>query len=170
MPASKNVLTATCACGQVAYEATGKPIVSVVCYCDDCQEAARRIATLRNAPPILDPDGGTAFIAYRKDRIRCTKGTALLVKHKLRESSPTNRVTAACCNAAMVLNFDDSKHWVSMYRARFQGDAAPPQMRICTKSKPGRGALPRDIPSYPGYPFRFIAKLIAARFAMMLGR
>ncbi len=170
MPAPMNVLTATCACGQVAYEAAGTPIASVVCYCDDCQEAARRIATLPKAPPLLDTYGGTAFIAYRKDRVRCTKGTALLVKHKLSETSPTNRLTAACCNAAMMLNFDDFKHWVSVYRARFHGDAAPAQMRICTKFKPDTTALPSDIPSYPGYPFRFIARLLAARFAMMLGR
>lgn len=35
-----------CACGSVKLEAHGRPINSVVCYCDDCQEAARRIEVL----------------------------------------------------------------------------------------------------------------------------
>ena len=160
--------TAMCACGSVEFEAVGAPIVSLACYCDDCQEAARQIEALPNARPVQDPDGGTAFVAYRKDRVRCTRGAQLLERHKLQEASPTNRLVATCCNSAMLLNFDDAKHWVDLYRSRLQGEIPSLQMRVCTRFRPGADELPGDAPSYPGYPFRFIAKLLAARFAMLL--
>src|ERR1700682_1832784 len=86
--------------------------------------------------------GGTAYILYRKDRVKCSRGALLLKSHKIREKSATNRVVATCCNSAMFLNFDDGKHWVDVYRARFQGDIPPLQMRICTKSKPDNGVVP----------------------------
>lgn len=60
-----------CVCGKVEYEATEPAILSVVCYCDDCQEGAHRIEALPNAPPVLDADGGPpASVLYRKDRVR----------------------------------------------------------------------------------------------------
>ena len=70
----------------------------------------------------------------------------------------------------MFLNFDDRKHWVSIYRARFQGDVPPLQMRICTKFKPENGDVPRDVPGYASFPLKFLAKLLAARIAMLLHR
>ena len=167
---SKIRRTATCACGSVEFEAVGAPIVCVACYCDDCQEAARQIEALPQAGPVQELDGGTACVVYRKDRVRCTKGADLLTRHKLREASPTNRLVATCCNSAMLLNFDDAKHWVDLYRSRLQGDIPPLQMRVCTRFKPGAGELPGDIPSYPGFAFSFLAKLLAARLAMLLGR
>jgi hypothetical protein len=129
----KNAMTASCSCGSVELEAIGAPITSVVCYCDDCQEGSRQIEALPNARPVQDPDGGTAYILYRKDRVKCSRGALLLKSHKIREKSATNRVVATCCNSAMFLNFDDRKHWVDVYRARFKGDIPPLQMRICTK-------------------------------------
>jgi hypothetical protein len=39
----------SCSCGQVECEATGAPIVTVACYCDDCQEGSRQIEELPNA-------------------------------------------------------------------------------------------------------------------------
>jgi hypothetical protein len=67
-------------------------------------------------------------------------------------------------------NFDDGRHWVSMYRARFQGDIPPLQMRICTKFKPENGDVPSDVPSYSTFPLKFLAKLLADRIAMLLHR
>src|SRR5260370_34280610 len=99
---------ASCACGSVAFEAIGAPITSVVCYCDDCQEGSRQIEALPNARPVRDPDGGTAYSVYRKDRVKCSRGALLLKSHKIREKSATNRVIATCCNSAMFLNFDDA--------------------------------------------------------------
>jgi hypothetical protein len=163
-----SVLTASCACGSVAFEGRGAPIVTLVCYCDDCREAARQIEALSDAPPIRDADGGTGYIAYRKDRVQCTKGESLLKDHKIKEKTPTNRLVATCCNSTMLLNFDDSKHWANLYRSRVRGDVPPLAMRICTKS--AMGDIPKDVPGYPGYPLKFIAKLMAARIAMLFGR
>jgi hypothetical protein len=84
-PASpQNRTIAACSCGSVELEASGVPITSVVCYCDDCQKGSRHIESLPNAAPVLDPDGGTAYIVYRKDRIRCSRGAALLQSYKIR--------------------------------------------------------------------------------------
>ena len=69
-----------------------------------------------NAAPVRDPDGGTAYVLYRRDRIECSKGASLLKSYKIRESSVTNRVVATCCNSAMFMNFDKGPHWVSAYR------------------------------------------------------
>lgn len=155
----------SCICGSVALKALGAPITSVICYCGDCQRGSRELVSLPNAAPVQDADGGTAYVVYRKDRVMPVKGAALLKNHKLDAASATNRVVATCCNTAMLMSFDDSRHWVSMYRARFAGDAMPVQMRICTKSRTA-APLPSDVPSFASYPLRFMMKLIAARVAM----
>jgi hypothetical protein len=164
------VMTATCSCGAVEVTAFGRPIVSAVCYCDDCQKGAARIEALPDAGAVRDPDGGTAYILYRKDRFQCAKGAELLRRYKLKETSATNRVVAACCNSAMFVSFDRSPHWVSAYRARFRGELPPVQARICTKFKPDGVVLPDDAPSYRGYPPGLVIKLLASRVAMLLGR
>src|ERR1700740_2842170 len=115
-------LIATCSCGGVELKAVGRPIVSSICYCDDCQRGARQIEALPNAPAVRDPDGGTAYILYRKDRFECSKAATQLGPYKRREASRTNRIVATCCNSAMFMNFDSGLHWVSAYRARFHGE------------------------------------------------
>lgn len=163
-------MIAVCACGKVEIEAIGTPITSCVCYCDDCQEGARQIEALPGAPPILDVGGGSAYLVYRKDRVSFSKGAALLKPLKIRATSPTNRLIAACCNCAMMLNFDDGKHWIDIYRDRVRGTAPPPRMHVCTRFKRlGHGA-PHDIPSYAGYPVKFLAQLAKARLEMSLAR
>ena len=164
------MVTVNCVCGQVAVEAIGAAITSVICYCDDCQEAARQIQSLPHAASVQEPDGGTAYLAYRKDRVTCLKGTSLLRDHKIRENSTTNRVIATCCNSAMFLNFDDGEHWVDLYRARCQGDVLPVQMRICPKFKPDGRSIPNDVPHYSRYPLSFLMKLLLAKVAMLLHR
>ncbi|MYM89291.1 hypothetical protein GTP91_19205 [Rugamonas sp. FT82W] len=156
----------SCACGSVALRAHAAPIASVICYCGDCQRGSRELASLPDAAPVQDADDGTAYVVYRKDRVMPVRGAALLKNYKLGPASATNRVVATCCNSAMLMSFDDSRHWVSMYRARFAGEAMPVQMRICTKSRTGKGPLPNDVPGFASYPLRFMAKLIAARVAM----
>ena len=162
--------TVRCSCGSVEIEAVGAPITSVVCYCDSCQEGSRQIEALPNAAPILGTDGGTAYILYRKDRITYAKGADLLKGYRIEEGSTTSRVIATCCNAAMVMRFDDAKHWVPVYRARFQSDAPPVQWRICTKFKPEHAEIPTDVPSSAMYPAGFRWKLLASRLSMLLGR
>jgi hypothetical protein len=162
--------TARCLCGSVEIEAFGDPITSVVCYCDSCQEGSRRIEALPSATEILGADGGTAYILYRKDRINYSKGAELLTDLKLDERSTTSRVVATCCNSAMVMRFDDAKHWVPMYRARFQGDPPPVQWRICTKFAPESAVIPTDVPSSTMYPAGFMWKLLSSKLSMLLGR
>lgn len=52
--------TALCLCGSVELELIGTSIISVVCYCDDCQVGSEQIEALPNAKPILDSYDGTA--------------------------------------------------------------------------------------------------------------
>ncbi|NVJ06898.1 hypothetical protein HUW63_16810 [Myxococcus sp. AM001] len=166
----KKVTTVRCACGSVEVEARGEPIMTAACYCDDCQEGARRIEALPDARPVLSPDGGTEYVLYRKDRVRCEQGAELLRPHKLQEQSGSHRVVATCCNTAMFLGFDRGPHWVSVYRARFQQPAPPVEARVQTKFKPASVTLPTDVPSYPSYPLGFMLKLVGAQVAMWLGR
>ena len=167
LPTGTNV---SCACGSVVIEALGAPITSVSCYCDDCQEGARQIEALPGAPAVQDPDGGTAYLVYRKDRVRFSKGASLTRNLKIKDKSATNRVAATCCNSAMLLNFDDGKHWVDLYRSRCLGDVMPLQMRICTKFKPANGDIPNDVPCHSRYPMFFVMKLLVAKAAMMFNR
>ena len=99
-----------CSCGNVEIETLGAPMTSVVCYCDDCQKGSRQIEALTNAVPVLGPDGGTAYVLYRKDRVKYLKGAELLKGYKIDEKSTTSRVVATCCNSAMIMRFEDAKH------------------------------------------------------------
>lgn len=161
-------LIGRCTCGKVELEATGVAITSAICYCDDCQAGARQIEALPNAGRVREPDGGVGYLVYRKDRVRIKKGADLLRAYKIRENSATNRMVTTCCNAAVVLSFDDSKHWVNLYRSAITGNVPPLQIRICTKYRDA-GAMDTAIPAFPGYPIRLLAKLLAARVAMLLG-
>ena len=158
----------SCICGSVLLETFGPPIITVACHCSDCRAAARQIEALPEAAPVLDLCGGTAFLLFRKDRIQPARGADMLRGLKLKPSSATSRYIATCCNAMMYLGFDDSKHWVSMNRDRFVGDVPPLRMRVCTGTLPSE-ALPTDLPCYPSYPMRFIARLILAGLLMRLG-
>lgn len=162
-------LIARCACGKVELEAAGAPITSTVCYCHDCQAGARQIEALPNAGRVREPDGGVGYLVYRKDRVSNRQGAELLRAYKIRNNSATNRLVATCCNAAVILTFDDSKHWVNVYRSKVIGNLPPLQMRICTKYRDA-GAMDTAVPAFPGYPIRLMVKLLAARVAMLLGR
>jgi hypothetical protein len=125
---------------------------------------------LPDAPTVRDADGGTTYVLYRKDRLQSSKGSALLKGYKLNEKSATNRVVATCCSSPISMTFDDTRHWIPVYRARFQGDAPPLEMRTCTKFRSESSDIPSDVPSYPTFPLKFMAKLVAARIAMLIRR
>jgi hypothetical protein len=165
----KSPMIVSCACGQVQLAVVGVPIAVVACHCDDCQEGSRRIEALPGASASRDSFGGTSYLLYRKDRVKCSKGENLLRDLRLRDRSPTKRVIASCCNSAMFLDFEKG-HWLSVYRGRF-GDHAPPlQMRIQTKFSPKDRHSPYDTLSYASFPLRFFAKLFLARAAMLIRR
>ncbi len=163
------LLTASCACGRVGLELRASPIASVVCYCDDCQAGARQIEALPGALKVQGSDGGTAYVVYRRDRVSRVRGADLLKPLKIRATSSTHRVVASCCNSAMLVGFDDSKHWIDVYRERIDADAPPASMRVCTRFAPGGVRLPADVPLYAGYPLRLLTKLMGAKLAMLVG-
>lgn len=146
---------------------SGVPIGSFACYCDTCQEGSRRIESLPDAPSVREPDGGTAYVLYRKDRVTYTKGRERLKDYTLEQNPKTNRVVASCCNSAMLMRFDDARHWVPVYRARLGPNAPAIQMRICTSFMPEQTAFPNDVPTHPGYAPALMVKLLASRVAML---
>jgi hypothetical protein len=161
--------TAACACGRVRLRLTGAPILSAACCCTDCQAGGRLIEARPNAAPIRDEVGATPYLIYRDDRFACVAGEDALEAIKLAPDAPTTRYVATCCNSGMYL-----KHapgwWTSVYRARVEDDPPPVAFRNKTASLPEGTTLPKDIPSYPGFPFQLIRRLMLARLAMMLTR
>jgi hypothetical protein len=162
-------LSAICQCGKVKFKAVGPPILTGSCYCTSCQEAGRRFEQLASAPPVLNPDGGTDFVLYRKDRVHCVTGQEYLEEHRLRPDSPTRRVVATCCNSAIFLDFTKG-HWLTMYRDRFPTGAPPLEMRVMTEERRGCIELADDLPNYDGHSGKFMLKLITAWIAMGLRR
>jgi hypothetical protein len=166
-PNKNEKLLSSCRCGNVKFEAIGTPILTVACYCMSCQEAGRLLELLASAPSVLDPDGGTEVILYRKDRVMCLEGIEYLEEHRIKSESPTRRVVATCCNSAMFLDFTKG-HWLSMYRNRFTAGAPPLEMRVMTKDRAAGNVLTDDVPTYSGFSGKFMLKLLAARIRMGL--
>ena len=158
-------LSAMCQCGKVKFETVGPPILTASCYCTSCQEAGRRFAALACAPAVLDPDSGTGYVLYRKDRVQCVMGQEYLEEHRLKPASSTRRVVATCCNSAMFLDVTKG-HWLSMYRNRFATDAPSLDMRLMTRERRAGVELADDVPNYSGHSGKFMLKLIAAWIAM----
>ena len=158
-------LTASCRCGAVVLEVTGAPIVHAACYCASCQEAGRQIEQLPDAPPVLDADGGTDFVLYRKDRVRCVRGGEQLQARRLKAESPTRRMVATCCNSAMFLDFTKG-HWLTLYRARLPGAVQALEMRVMTSDRRKGVVLPEDAPNYAARSGKFMWKLLAAWVSM----
>lgn len=155
-------LVVKCRCGQVALEASGRPIVSTACYCASCQQAGRHLEALPSAPPILDEDGGTAFVLYRKDRVRCRHGAERLREHRLMPTSKTRRVVATCCNSAMFLEFT-AGHWITLYADRLPPEDRPPtEMRVMTRDRRPGVAFADALPNHEKHSGKFMLRLIGA--------
>jgi hypothetical protein len=106
-----------CQCGKVQLEARGTPIVTTICHCSGCMEAGHILENIAGAAPILDANDGTSFELFRKDRVMCVSGADKLREHRLKDTSPTRRVVATCCNSFMFLDFTKG-HWVSIAHDR----------------------------------------------------
>jgi hypothetical protein len=157
--------TASCRCGAVKLEMAGAPILHGACYCNSCQQAGRQIEQLPGAPPVVDTDGGTDYVLYRKDRVRCVQGCERLEARRLTPQSPTRRMVAACCNSAMFLDLTNG-HWLTVYRARLTGPVPPLEMRMMTAARPAGVVLPGDVRNYPGSSGRFMWTLLKVWAAM----
>jgi hypothetical protein len=160
-----NNVSASCRCGKVELRTRGKPILRGICYCASCQEAGRRYQALPGADAGLDADGGTDYVLYRKDRIRCVRGGDLLEERRLTPQTPTRRMYASCCQSAMFLDFTKG-HWLTVYRDRLPDDIAPASMRVMTAERPDGVILPKDMANYPGHSPKFMLKLLRAWAAM----
>lgn len=157
---------AKCDCGNVVVETIGTPIMTVACYCESCQQAGHHLEILPDAPGILDGDGGTHFVMYRKDRVNCLYGHEHLREHRLKPESVTRRVIAQCCNSPMFLEFEKG-HWLSLYIDRFASDDRPAlDMRTMTMdSRPGV-SFNDGIPSPKKHTAKFMWNLMSAWIAM----
>ncbi|HXC55871.1 MAG TPA: hypothetical protein VNU97_11300 [Rhizomicrobium sp.] len=158
---------ASCDCGKVRFKAMGKPIVSAVCYCTDCQAGGRQIEAAGARRDFRDAWQGTGYLTYRDDRLECLAGASLLRGFKLREGSGTTRFMTTCCKSAIYLKFAPGR-WTSMYRVRF-GDAAPPlEMRNNVQHAQDPATLPDDVPAYRGFPLKLLWRLLRASIGSWL--
>ncbi len=169
MTANEPLHLLRCACGQVECQASGAPIGTAVCYCDDCQAAARLIEARPGAAAVADPDGGTALTLFHRRRFRVVHGEELLEPVKLRADSPTFRMVATCCNSALYLGFDRGPFWVSTMRNRFAGAPPPIEFRHMTRYRTSTLPYPDDAPRSPGFAPRFIARAIWVWLRSALG-
>jgi hypothetical protein len=154
-----------CRCGKVELEIVGAPIFRGICYCTSCQEAGRRHQAAPDVEAVLAEDGGTDYVLYRKDRVRCIQGGDLLEERRLKPDSPTRRMYARCCNTAMFLDFTKG-HWLTVYRGRLPNDMPPAALRMMTAERPDGVTLPDDIANHPGHSGKFMLKLLGAWMAM----
>jgi hypothetical protein len=157
--------TCACRCGRVTVEVAGKPIAHAICYCTSCRTAGLAFAQAPGAPSVIDADGGTDLLLYRKDRIGPIAGGELLREHRLTPNSPTRRVVATCCNTPMFLDFT-SGHWLGLYAGRVSGPLPPLGMRVMTGDRLEKTPLPNDVPNYPSHSPRFAVRLLTAWAAM----
>jgi hypothetical protein len=158
-------ISAPCRCGKVELEIVGAPILRGVCYCASCQEAGRLYRTTPGAEPGSAEDGGSDYVLYRKDRIRCSQGGELLEERRLKPESPTRRMYARCCNTAMFVDFTKG-HWLTIYRGRLPNDVPPATMRVMTAERPEGVMLPDDMANYSGRSGKFMLQLLRAWISM----
>lgn len=156
-----------CACGQVHLEVERAPIISAECHCTSCRAAGAKLETLLGAPSVLQANGGTHFVLYRKDRVRFLQGTERLKEFRLTPQSKTRRVLATCCNTPIFLEFQGG-HWLSLYGGLWpQGTLPPLELRTMTSDVPVGSELPDDeVPSAKTQSFSFFVKLLGAWIAM----
>jgi len=163
---SVRLRTAACTCGQVAFETRGEPIVTAACYCTSCQTAGQNLEARHGAPSVLEADGGTGYLLFRKDRVRCLRGQAHLREYRLTPASKTRRVVATCCNAPIFLEFSGG-HWLSIYKDRFaKADQPALDMRTMTRDRRPGVEFTDGLPSYKTHSGRFMWKLLTAWAAM----
>ena len=159
---------ATCSCGKVRFKATGRPIVSAVCYCADCQAGGHQMQAAGAREDFRDAWGGSGYLTYRDDRLECLEGVAQLHGFKLHDDAPTTRYLATCCNSAIYLKYGPG-WWTSMYRTRFGDDAPPLEMRNQIQHAQDIATLPHDVPRHRSFPLALFWRLLRGRLGMWTG-
>src|SRR3984957_5308566 len=154
-------ISAPCRCGKIELEIIGAPILRGICYCSSCQEAGRLYRAEPGTESGLAEDGGSDYVLYRKDRIRCSQGGDLLEERRLKPDSPTRRMVARCCNTAMVVDFTKG-HWLTVYRGRLPNDMPPATMRVMTAERPEGVIWLAELPNNSGRSAKFMLQLLRA--------
>lgn len=150
----------SCSCGQVQLQLDRAPILAAECHCTSCRTAGAQLQH------VLEDNGGTQFVLYRKDRVHFTRGFELLREHRLTPTSPTRRVVASCCNTPVFLEFQRG-HWLSVYSRLWPAAERPAiEMRTMISDRTDATALPNDVPNARHQTFGFMAKLLGAWVAM----
>lgn len=161
-----NVTPLTCACGQVRIEVEGTPILSPECHCNSCREAGGRLQRLPGAPSVLEANGGTHFVLYRKDRVRFLEGMERLASFRLKPEAKTRRVVATCCNTPVFLDLVNA-HWLSVFGLLWPEGVLPPvELRVTTSDLPDPTVLPDDVPNAKRISFLFFRRVLGAWIAM----
>jgi hypothetical protein len=161
---------AHCACGRVELEGSGAPMATLACYCDDCQAAGKQIDALPAGHSGLDADGGTVSVLFRKDRVRCVRGSELLIDHKLRPHSHATRVIASCCNSSMSTRFDNWFPMAALRTFSVNMESVKPEACIMTKYAPDTSQIMHAVPRSTRLPLGFVLKLLAALAQLGLQR
>ena len=151
-----------CDCGAVALEVREAPILTAACYCTSCREAGARWAAMPTPAPVLEEDGHTAYVLYRKDRVHCLRGADAITSFRLAADSSTRRVYARCCRTPLFLEFLHG-HWVSLYAQRWPAATRPAmEMRTMTGDLPAGTTLSDALPSPRTHSVSFMARLFLA--------
>jgi len=108
-----------CHCGKVKMEVEGVSIINAECHCNSCREAANIIQS-----DYTEINGGTQYVLYRKDKVRCIAGLEDIELFKLRPESKTRRAFAKCCNTPLFLEFQ-SGHWLSIFACLWPQSSRP---------------------------------------------
>ncbi len=167
---SASAASFACECGKVAFRADGPTLGTAVCYCDDCQEAARQIEARGDGPTVADPDGGTALSLWRKDKVTNLQGGELVVEHRLNSKTTTKRLVTSCCNSAMFIDFDRGPFWISVLHDRIAEPRPPIEFRHMTKYRNSALPYPDDAPTYPTFPKMFVGRLMWNWARKLVGR
>lgn len=156
----------SCACGKLQLQLEGAPILCAECHCTSCRTAGEQLQALNLARPMLEPNGGTRFVLYRKDRIHFRAGTDALREHRLSARSKTRRLVATCCNSPVCLEFQGG-HWLSLYSSLWPESIRPAiEMRTMISDLPDASKLPHDVPNAKRQSLAFFRKLLGAWVAM----
>ena len=155
-------LHGSCRCGQVRIEAQRAPVAAIRCYCRSCRTAGIALSQLPGAESMVEPDGGTDYSLFRKDRVHCVSGQGLLAEHRLKPSSPTRRVVATCCNPPVFLDFTRG-HWLSLYCASLSADGRPTVSQgVMAKHRIATPATKAAFSSHPALPPALRSSLLAS--------
>ena len=155
-----------CQCGATSLTVIGKPIISAECLCADCQRAGEILQKRKGAPTILDRNGATRLVLYRKDKVEFQRGSENLKSHYLEKDSSTRRVVARCCNTPIFLEFKGG-HWLSIYGLLWSKDELPVlEIRTMTRSRREGVVLSDDVPNPKTQTISFFLKLFRAWVSM----